>query len=262
MPTGQNRVCIVRDCPNDGTQSEDEELVYFCLPLIFRDRIQWEKFSGRNFKVFPEHSVFCQRHFPPESIVQVGTKTKLLKHSAPTLNPPPNVTQAKILKEITKKGIKKFHNEISDDIPMPTSPCPRDSYDLNLVLNIFKGQAQSPWGYVENDQKFYFHKIELPPDVGITDDPNVLPLQPCPGECLVIDKNHGQMTLIRRGEKIALKYIAPLDFDQDHHRVYSKSCNVLNFIKRLKNRRDPVPTVPERLQFHAHSLKTIGNVQL
>lgn len=259
MPAGQNRVCIVRDCPNSVIGPKDEDIAFFCLPLIYRDRIQWEKFSGRNFKVFPEHAVFCQRHFPPESIVKVGTKTKLLKHSCPTLHPPPNVTQANILKEITRKGIKKVHDEISDEVPMPISPIPRDSYDLNLVLNIFKGQAQSPWGYVENDQKFYFHKIELPPDVGITDDPNVLPLLPCPGECLVIDKNEGgKMTLIRRGEKIALRYIAPLDFDQDHHRVYSKSPHVLNFIKRLKNRRDPVPIVSERLQFHAHSLQTLG----
>ena len=256
MPAGsQNRVCIVRDCPNDGNQSE--ETTYFCLPLVFRDRIQWEKFSGRNFKVFPEHAQFCQRHFPPESIVQVNGKTKLLKHSAPTLHPPSNVSQAKILKAITKKG-KAYtlpSSFTSDQVPRTSTV--QDKYDLDLVLNMFKNQAQSPWGFVENVKKFYFHKIEVPPD-GIRDDPNVLPILPCPGECLIIDKMNGKMTLIRRGEQIALKYISPLDFDEEHHRVYSKSTHVLNFIKRLKNRKDPVPTVPERLQFHAHSLQTLG----
>ena len=49
-----------------------------------------------------------------------------------------------------------------------------------------------------------------------------------------------------------------MDFDMINHRVYSSPENVVNFIKRLKNRSDPVPTVPERLQFHANSLKTLG----
>ena len=58
-----------------------------------------------------------------------------------------------------------------------------------------------------------------------------------PGECLIINKakNH-QMTLIRRGEKIALKYVAPLDFDETSQSVIPKLVNVQNFIKKLKSR--------------------------
>ena len=58
-----------------------------------------------------------------------------------------------------------------------------------------------------------------------------------PGECLIINKakNH-QMTLIRRGEKIALKYVAPLDFDETTQSVIPKLVNVQNFIKKLKLR--------------------------
>ena len=44
------------------------------------------------------------------------------------------------------------------------------------------------------------------------------------------------MTLIRRGEKIALKYVAPLDFDETTQSVIPKLVNVQNFIKKLKSR--------------------------
>ena len=44
------------------------------------------------------------------------------------------------------------------------------------------------------------------------------------------------MTLIRRGEKIALNYVAPMDFDERAQSVIPKVANVQNFIKRLKAR--------------------------
>ena len=40
--------------------------------------------------------------------------------------------------------------------------------------------------------------------------------------------------------------------------MYDNSNNVKNFIKRLKSRRDPIPTIPERLQFHASSMQTLA----
>ena len=84
-----------------------------------------------------------------------------------------------------------------------------------------------------------------------------------PGECLVINKVLGyQMTLVRRGEKIALNYVAPFDFDERTQSVVPKLANVQNFIKRLKNRNDPVPSTAERLQFHAHSLQTLAKSEL
>ena len=84
-----------------------------------------------------------------------------------------------------------------------------------------------------------------------------------PGECLVINKVLGyQMTLVRRGEKIALNYVAPMDFDERTQSVVPKLANVQNFIKRLKNRNDPVPSTAERLQFHAHSLQTLAKSEL
>jgi len=88
---------------------------------------------------------------------------------------------------------------------------------------------------------------------------DVLPLMPCTGECLVIEKlNNFKMTLIRRGEKIALKYVAPDDFDETAHRVIPDAAHVRNFIAKLKNRNDPVPSIGERLQFHANSLATLA----
>ena len=80
---------------------------------------------------------------------------------------------------------------------------------------------------------------------------------------MVINKVLGyQMTLVRRGEKIALNYVAPLDFDERTQSVIPKLANVQNFIKRLKNRNDPVPSTAERLQFHAHSLQTLAKSEL
>ena len=70
------------------------------------------------------------------------------------------------------------------------------------------------------------------------------------------------MTLVRRGEKIALNYVAPMDFDERTQSVIPKLANVQNFIKRLKNRNDPVPSTAERLQFHAHSLQTLAKSEL
>ena len=70
------------------------------------------------------------------------------------------------------------------------------------------------------------------------------------------------MTLIRRGEKIALKFVAPMDYDENTQTVIPKLANVQNFIKRLKSRNDPVPNTPERLQFHAHSLLTLAKSDL
>ena len=44
------------------------------------------------------------------------------------------------------------------------------------VLDIFKRNAQSPWGWLENQDKFYFYKIDLPPDC--VEKGHVLPLLP------------------------------------------------------------------------------------
>ena len=58
-------ICIVKDC-------ESKEPPFFCLPPTYGDRIKWIKFSGRRFKEpFPEHAVFCKKHFREESIVTV-----------------------------------------------------------------------------------------------------------------------------------------------------------------------------------------------
>ena len=61
-------VCIVKDC-------ESQEPPFFCLPPTYGDRIKWTKFSGRMFKDgFPEHAVFCCKHFREESIVKIKEK--------------------------------------------------------------------------------------------------------------------------------------------------------------------------------------------
>ena len=72
---------------------------------------------------------------------------------------------------------------------------------------------------------------------------------------------HFKATLIRRGDDINLKFVAPQDFDPETERLIPTYGNVQSFIKKLVSRTDPVPTVAERLQFHAHSLKTLGRGQ-
>ena len=130
-------------------------------------------------------------------------RTKLLRHSAPTLNPPENVNQEIILRDITRKG-KNYHAQDSQDHVEEhpfRSEINEDNYDIDLVLDIFKKHANSPWGFVENSRKFYFYKVDLPPDCDECDE--TLPLLPCPGECLVLHKDqNGRMELIRRGETI------------------------------------------------------------
>ena len=127
-------------------------------------------------------------------------RTKLLRHSAPTLNPPENINQELILRDITKKG-KNYHaQDHVQDHQFQSQSHEEDFYDLDLVLYLFKKHANSPWGFVENSQKFYFYKVDLPPDCDECEE--TLPLLPCPGECLIINKINGKMELIRRGETI------------------------------------------------------------
>ena len=62
------KICIVKDC--DSTEPP-----FFCLPPNYSDRVKWIKFSGRNFKNrFPEHALFCIKHFREESMVTVNEK--------------------------------------------------------------------------------------------------------------------------------------------------------------------------------------------
>ena len=71
------RICVVKDCPNGNENTQEQSSVYFfCLPQILADRFKWQKFSGRRFKIgmFPEHGVFCNRHFREDSIVKIGKK--------------------------------------------------------------------------------------------------------------------------------------------------------------------------------------------
>ena len=69
-------VCIVKDCPNGrkDTQISEVDLHFFCLPQTYTDRLRWQKFSGKRFKTFPEHAVFCNHHFRENSIVKVNGK--------------------------------------------------------------------------------------------------------------------------------------------------------------------------------------------
>ena len=72
-------ICVVKNCPNSENGQKSSEIGektdthFFCLPQNYSDRIKWEKFSGRKFQgLFPEHAVLCERHFHPESIVEVN----------------------------------------------------------------------------------------------------------------------------------------------------------------------------------------------
>ena len=70
------QICVVKDCPNGDLKTQEQPLHLFCIPQIFADRIKWQKFSGRHFKngMFPEHAVFCKRHFREDSVVKVNDK--------------------------------------------------------------------------------------------------------------------------------------------------------------------------------------------
>lgn len=246
-------LCIVKDC--DSHQSP-----FFCLPPNYTDRIKWIKFSGRNFKDgFPEHAVFCSLHFPEESIVKIEQKTKLLKHAAPILCPPRNVDISTINKEVSRifpKNRGRRPKKVSDTL-IPNKQL--NVLSLEKVLDLFKKQASSPWGWLENKDKFYFYKCDLPTTDNELELEGCLPLLPMTTECLIINKfQNGRMSLIRRSEVIALNYVAPLDFDQGNQTVIPKTVNVNNFIRKLKARNDPTPNISETLQLHANSLETLG----
>jgi hypothetical protein len=70
------QICVVKDCPNGDLKTQEQPLHFFCIPQIFADRIKWQKFSGRQFKngMFPEHAVFCKRHFREDSVVKINDK--------------------------------------------------------------------------------------------------------------------------------------------------------------------------------------------
>ena len=219
-------------------------------------------------------------HFFPKRL-------KLLKHAAPVLHPPKGLDIENLSKEIAEISTKNPVGRPRKSPPKPkiTTPEQRAEYVRKVlnhpetlesspqnykrfsnelsqerILEIFKRNAISPWGYLENPSKFYFYKIELPPEIEEND--HFLPILPTTGECLIIDKSTFKMELIRRGEKIALHYVAPLDFDEENQTVIGKVSNVTSFIKRLKSRNDPVAKMSERLQFHAHSLQTMGKSRM
>ena len=133
------------------------------------------------------------------------SRYKLLKRSAPVLHPPKNVSLEVISKEITERNKKSRIARPRKSVPLGTNPtseekaeyvkkvlehpediescssrkvfsrCPEDLSD-EKVLEIFKRNAQSPWGWLENKDKFYFYKVDLPPDC--VEQGNVLPLLP------------------------------------------------------------------------------------
>lgn len=286
-------VCVVKDCQNSDEKGQDtnENVHYFCLPTNYSDRIKWQKFCGRKFKSFPDHAQFCSRHFAPDSIIKLTKdKWKLLRRSAPILNPPKSINVGILSKEVSVINVRNPHgkrkkiqevkitneddkaeyiNRVLHHSEHVTSS--RSSYESqqgllsnDKVLAIFKRHALTPWGWLENNDKFYFYKTDLPPSSSShsnLDDDNVFPVMPALGECLVIDKESMKMKLMRRGDLIALHYLAPLDFDELNQTVIPKLANISSFIKRLKSRNDPVPTIAERLQFHAHSLQSLSKGQ-
>ena len=196
------------------------------------------------------------------------SRTKLLKHAAPILCPPSNVDITTIPKEMAKtfhknRGRQKKKPLARAEIGFASSSSsfiaimqPANVITLDKVLDIFKKHATNPWSWHETTEKFYFSKCDLPPKC---ESKYCLPLMPMVTECLMIDKTqNGKMQLIRRGEIIALKYVAPEDYDDRNETVLHTTWNVKNFIQKLKARNDPVPSIPEALQLHANAIDTIG----
>ena len=133
------------------------------------------------------------------------SRYKLLKRSAPVLHPPKNVSLEVISKEITERNKKSRIARPRKSVPLGTNPTneekaeyvrkvlehpediescssrkvfsrPPGDLSEEKVLEIFKRSAQSPWGWLENKDKFYFYKVDLPPDC--VEQGNVLPLIP------------------------------------------------------------------------------------
>ena len=130
---------------------------------------------------------------------------KLLKHSAPILHPPRNVSVEDICKEVTERNKRSRVGRHRKNVVLGSNPTEEQKAEYvkkvldhperierstsrqvlfrrpgdlteDKVLDIFKRNAQSPWGWLENQDKFYFYKIDLPPDC--VEKGHVLPLLP------------------------------------------------------------------------------------
>ena len=143
----------------------------------------------------------------PASLYKIPllSRYKLLKRSAPVLHPPKNVSLEVISKEITERNKKSRIARPRKSVPLGTNPTSEEKAEYvkkvlehpediescssrkvfsrppgdlseEKVLEIFKRSAQSPWGWLENKDKFYFYKVDLPPDC--VEQGNVLPLIP------------------------------------------------------------------------------------
>lgn len=222
---------------------------------------------------------FCLKF---DGFLHTISRVKLLRHATPMLLPPPNVDVQAISKDLVKKASRlnptdeekaayvdqilrtSQHDPPAQDYDEEEDDLEEINEDLNEIttdkmLNIFKKNSSSPWGWLESDKKFYFYKTALPPDMDADNDQD-LPLSPIMSECLVIDKSRDfKMTLTRRGEQIELNYVAPLDFSPKFQTIYPRTLDkVHSFIKKLKARNDPIPAIPEVLQMTAQDLSTMG----
>ena len=130
---------------------------------------------------------------------------KLLKHSAPILHPPGNVSVEGICKEVFERNKRSRVGRPRKNVNLGSNPTEEQKAEYvkkvldnpesierstsrqvlarrpgdlteDKVLDIFKRNAQSPWGWLENQDKFYFYKIDLPPDC--VEKGHVLPLLP------------------------------------------------------------------------------------
>ena len=101
------------------------------------------------------------------------------------LHPPKDINVTALGKEVRAK--RKRPQKVSldfqnDEIYSPPERLPNE-ISPEKVLDIFKRNAQSPWGWLENEQKFYFYKVDLPPDCADESDHtnDTLPLLPATG---------------------------------------------------------------------------------
>ena len=93
-----------------------------------------------------------------------------------------------------------------------TSKLPAISFEK--ILDIFKKHADSPWGWLETDEKFYFYKCDLPPtDAEFS---NCVPLMPITTECLIINKIKRQSIYVFATISLANHYL-PQYLQQGFH---------------------------------------------
>ena len=128
-----------------------------------------------------------------------------MKHSAPVLHPPKNVKIESISREISERNKRSRIGRPPKSAVLSSNPTPEQKAEYvkkvldhperlercsnrqvltkrpgdlppDKVLEVFKRNGQTPWGWLENKDKFYFYKMDLPPDC--VEQDNVLPLLP------------------------------------------------------------------------------------